>query len=475
MFVLDGISPIGDTHLGVNNSNVDSVYTALTHRLFYPKVNGVHALTPKPTQGGIDKLNKVVKLIGSKIGRLNPGTHQDVIDTYTGSRKTIYSKAAESLRVIPVCRADSYIKFFQKIEKIDTSKPPRGIMPRNPRYNIELATFLKLNEKRIIQGINNLYGYHVVAKGMNVVDMGCETLQYWNTFNHPCAIMLDATKFDAHVSKEILQCEHGLYKKCFGKNLLLNQLLSWQLNNHGVAYCHDGKITYNIEGTRCSGDINTSLGNIILMCSMVYQMLQEKHIKEHRVVNNGDDCYIIVEKHDKAKILDGIYDYFLQFGFNIRVDGVVTQLEDIRFCQMAPIRTTDGAVMVRDIKNIFAKDVMSSHDLTNTKVRRKWAYAVGYGGLAMYGNIPILRDFYSMYLESGLPSRFEYDPELRQSAWFWWGRGLKPYYSHVDDVTRISFYHAFGITPDTQMLMEESFNDKQALIRDPPLINEEDR
>merc|ERR1712118_44948 len=107
----------------------------------------------------------------------------------------------------------------------------------------------------------------------------------------------------------------GIYGKSIGRKdrVLLDQLLKMQLKNKCSAKVGRYKIKYETEGKRCSGDINTSMGNILLMASMLLAHIEERGLHSYwygssydaaYVVNNGDDAIIITEATNLQRITE---------------------------------------------------------------------------------------------------------------------------------------------------------------------------
>ena len=181
-----------------------------------------------------------------------------------------------------------------------------------------------------------------------------------------------------------------------------------QLVTNGVMYCDDKRILYRREGGRCSGDMNTGLGNCLLMCGLVDGFVAGRF--RYQLVNNGDDCVIIMERRCLNR-LEGIERYFLDHGFTIKMEdddhvkqygetivGFVSKFERLTFCQMRPVKVADGWIMVRCPNASFAKDSMA---LCQAVEWRKWIRAVGDGGVALYGDIPICSALYENYQRHG--------------------------------------------------------------------------
>jgi hypothetical protein len=279
-------------------------------------------------------------------------------------------------------------------------------------------------------------------------------------FVDPVYFGIDAAKFDMHVTEKVLRLEHSVYLHMYKNDPLLSRLLDWQIDNVGNGVVSDGSLHFKIKGTRFSGDINTSLGNVMIMVNLISSYFDNQKI-DYRLINNGDDAYVVCERKN-AHVVKGFVPHAVTCGFRIELEDPVYELEHVRFCQMAPIEYEPGKyVMVRDPKNLLQKDIMSFHDLSKKTIREKWMYAVGYGGLAMYGNIPVLRDFYNYYHKTGNPNSnmLSGDREIQNSAYFYWGRGLIPEYRHIHPICRLSYFKAFNVTPDEQVAWEKHYSE----------------
>jgi len=120
-----------------------------------------------------------------------------------------------------------------------------------------------------------------------------------------------------------------------------------------------------------------------------------------KLLNNGDDCVVIMEKDDLERFNLGLDNWFMDMGFRMVAEEPVYELHQIEFCQMHPIELGDACRMVRNIPSTLRKDTMTVHPLSNGVHREKWCTAVGTGGLWLTGGVPILQDFYTTYQRIG--------------------------------------------------------------------------
>lgn len=428
--------------------------------------------TPQPLAGVYSsRLQVFRKALLKRFSSTTPVTRQEFVEFYKGRRKTLYQRAADSLLTTSINRRDATIKAFVKAEFINTDdKPdpdPRVISPRDPRYNVEVGRYLRPIEHRIYSAIADIFGEPTVLKGYNAHQIGKIFEDKWNKYRRPVAIGLDASRFDQHVSVDALRWEHSIYNGIY-KSRELSRLLSWQLYNNVVGHCRDGKLKYTTRGCRMSGDMNTAMGNCLIMCALVHRYLEEKNIPGS-LSNNGDDCTVIIESRNLAKFQTGLEEWFLEMGFNMKVEKPVYDIEGIEFCQTHPVYTDGGYLMVRNFPKSLSKDCLSLKNLDHNNTCKSWLDAVGQGGLSLTGGIPICQDFYSSYIriasEMVLTKKAYQSSKRRHRApdmeitggIAWLSKNMNRHYHVPSDRTRHSFYLAFGVTPDMQIEMENVF------------------
>lgn len=454
-----------DHNLGVYNNGVDAISRALTERYFFckneegsgfrniipPRCNAFHTTHFK------DFHSKVM----GRMPNLPRLSRQQVVDRYTGSKRRVYQNALTSLMRESLNERDAHLKMFVKFEKQDLSKAPRGINPRDPRYNLELGRYLKHAEKPFFRAINKAFDSvteHTVIKGLNSIESGTVIRRKWDSFKNPVAIGLDARKFDAHVSVRALQYEHRFYTALFPGARVLRRLLRWQLHNVGKAYAEDGYVKFRVHGTRSSGDLNTSLGNSIIMCAAIYAYAKQKGVRVE-LANNGDDCVVIMEKDDQERFLRGLDGWFRDRGFSMVSEKPVDIFEELEFCQTRPVCVGGVWRMIRNHNAVLKKDTMCLIAIQNELVYRKWLHAVGIGGVTLNSGVPVQNAFYDAYLRHGVVcSQGMMDHINKNSSLYTRIRGMVKESSRITPCTRVSYYYAFGILPDHQIEIEKYYS-----------------
>jgi len=499
---LSGVS--NNTNLGVYNNNLSVGHRAFMERYFFCVTKD----GPKPALGAqesefredvhlIQFWTDVVKgLRGAPVAEL-----LEVVNSYEGAKREMYHKAMLEYYAYGVTEKHSRLKSFVKFEKQNLRKAPRVINPRTPIYNLLLAAYVKFAEKRIFAAINRVYGdhtSHTIIKGVNSIEQAAVLRAKWGRFTNPVAVGLDAAKFDMHVSKWCLVYEHMFYlgihsHKSFGalwkkysqylrshtphrlgssynrmkdgERPALSWLLKQQVFNNGKAYFTDGTLKFKMEGTRSSGDINTSLGNCIIMCGLIHAWLKRVGV-DAELANNGDDCVVIMERSDLDKFMSGIVEYFEVKGFRMEVEDPVIEFEQIEFCQSHPVNTGRFAIdgepiwtMVRNLDTALVKGAMCLIPIANDRAFRKWMGAVGQCEGSLNIGIPVMQNFAAAYRRNGLKATRKFVNEVyRGSTRAHHAPSTKVEELEILPAARASFYMAFGVRPDEQIALEQHFD-----------------
>ena len=111
---------------------------------------------------------------------------------------------------------------------------------------------------------------------------------------------------------------------------------------------------------RCSfmASMNTGLGNVIIMVCLIHAYLRTRGVRGS-LINNGDDCVVIMDRNSLQRFNSHLREWFLQMGFNLTVESTVRVLEKIKFCQCQPVFNGVEYVMVRGLVAALQKDSIS--------------------------------------------------------------------------------------------------------------------
>jgi hypothetical protein len=431
--------------------------------LYVKNSSGEFVKPPRPIVDAFEsRLSKVKQHFKITTKPVAPLTKEQFLGTYVGRKLAIYEGAFDSLSKKPFEKKDSHVKWFMKAEKVLFSSKkepvPRGISPRSPRYNAHLGPFVKRIEKVVYKSIADLFGGVTVFKGLNAFERGRHLRSMWEEFDDPVAIGLDASRFDQHVSVQALRWEHEIYKMYFPGNTHLKHLLNLQLRNRFTAYLPEGVIKFETDGIRCSGDMNTSLGNCLLMSAMVYSYTVER-VRKFRLANDGDDCVLVVERKELDKLHD-LESWFLDMGFSMKREPHVDVFEEIEFCQCHPVFDGTNYVMLRNPKTSIAKDCVSIHHLPTDRALKAWMKSVGQCGMSLVGGFPVVQEFYARFTREG-GDVAPWSGDGTPSGRYFLSRNMSRTYSTVTTAARVSFWRAFGICPNNQLLLEQTFREQE--------------
>jgi hypothetical protein len=474
----------------VANKTIANLQRAIFTRVFCVKQRGVYVACPKPlfrSTSGLNHFRDVVlkHFVGTPVQTLG-----DMPTLWNGSKRKVYSRAAETFELSPLSELDGRIKAHTKVEKVNVSlgpvagsssheellsKDPRVIQARSPRYNVQLGRFLKLNEHNYFKAIDKTFHRFsavkskTVMKGLNASSQGEQIARKWHAYRDPVAIRIDAKRFDQHVSELLLSYEHtfytkGAHKMCATKpeRKLLRELLKMQLRNRCTGRTRDGFLRYVVTGNRMSGDMNTGLGNVLIMCAIMYSFFDAMLIKMEStgrgrifldLINNGDDCSILCESEHEQFLTSQLDAYFLDYGFELDVEGVARQLEQLKFCQSHPIWTPDGWRMVRHVQTATAKDAINLGVVQTANDYNTWRSAIAGCGLALTSGIPIMQAYY-LGLGSGVGFKRR---DVYSTGMEFLAHGMETRCSEVHDRTRVSFALAFGVSPALQVELEKHY------------------
>lgn len=431
---------------------------------------------PEPTPSGMEELKRAARKVGQRLPVVEEWEDHQVLATMEGRRLRRYQRAAQELQDHGITPNDSRITAFIKPEKTDpghkTNPDPRMIQFRSPRFTFALFKWLKPCEKALYN-IKGPTGLRAIAKGLNHRDRAALLHQKMQQFWRPVVYSIDASRWDKHVSKKVLQLEHSIYLRMHSNHPELQKLLARQLYNK----CRTMRgVTYQVSGGRMSGDANTALGNCLLMVIMVHAAMERMGLLKWDILDDGDDCLLIIEQEEEKKLGD-IQEVFLSYGQELKLENRSTSEEGVIFCQHQPVEVGGRWRMVQNWRKVLSTRAAGCKHWNDPVLRRGMARAVGLCELALSAGVPVLQEYALALLRNAgnvpLPKAVADDLEL-------WGRAKKEGLGQVpeeglpiDLATRVSFADAFGLEPSDQIQIEETLRRWEILWDDPIHWDEE--
>jgi len=415
---------------------------------------------PKPSHDGLGRLRLVAQRWGRQLYKTVQADLDVMPNRYTGSKRKRYLEALDRLEMSGLTVRDAYCNAFVKAERFNGHEKedpdPRMIQFRGAKYCVELASYLQPGEHQLYRSSFASRGVvrsRNIAKGLNQRQRAALLLEKLSRFDSPVVVSLDASRFDKHVDIELLRIEHSLYA-CFNNSPRFAWLLSLQLVNK--VFTKLG-MKYVAKGRRMSGDMNTALGNCVLMLLMVVAFCQQLSLERYDALDDGDDCLLIVEEADLHKVLDRVTDEFLEFGMEMKVECVARIPEEVVFCRSRPVNLGSSWVFVRDYRDIISKALSGIRHWQDAKYRARVIKAVGMCELSLNSGVPVLQEFSLAllrntrdvefdvkYLSDGLRARWCKEKHRRETP--------------ITEEARDSFCLAFGVDHARQLELERYFS-----------------
>jgi hypothetical protein len=463
-------------HFGVHDGSLATLERGVIERVFVSKYDSADGSFGRPLDVEYDLVQRQLMPFWKQMKKLafglTPMTHDQFVESRR-RKKMVYANALERLRRRGLRESDYGVATFVKAEKLNlTKKPdpaPRVIQPRAPTYNICVGRYFAPLEKVIYKLVAEIFGNVTIFKGLNALDRGALMHKKWARVPNRVGISFDANRFDQHVSVSMLRWEHAVYD-LFYRSRSFRRLLRRQLETKGVGRCWDGIFYYLVYGRRSSGDMNTSLGNCLIMCAMVYSFMNPEvgtppwGMDEWELCNDGDDCILFLPARYASDFMARFPGFCRSLGFPITLEEPVSELEHVEFCQARPVFDGERWCMVRNPKVCLDKDDCS---LKPVRTEAEWntlRNSVGECGLALAGHMPIFSEYYAA-LRRGAGSRV--DKDNVETGFKMLARGMNMKEVPVSDDARISFFRAFDISPDEQLAVEAYYRGCRPQWREP--------
>lgn len=456
-----GLPSKGETWTHAND--VANVVESVHERVLGRTVDGAWERTLLPEDGAFGgDLLVFRRRVGRHIGRHSlPLSTEEFVDHYRGQKRNRYAAAATSLERSPLSRKDSYPSVFLKAEKWHDPKPGRLISARHPRYNLALGRYILPLEPELYKAIDEVYGSATIMKGYTPEQRAAVVEAHWGAFGDTVAVGQDFSKFDQHISAAALQYEHGFYLHAYEGDPELQRMLSWQLGTRCFANVQDGVVKYQVTGGRMSGDMNTALGNCIISAALVWAYAKERGIKI-RLMVDGDDSVAFMERKDVEAYQQGIQHWMAKRGFRLVSEEPVYHISQVEFCQCRYVGLSPSTMVRNPLKA-----VTQDHSWVEDRAMQ-WAEvlaATGMGGLALYGNVPLLGAYYHMLARAAPLSKNVLSRLDTRSSWLrdatYDGVFMEP-----SENARYQFWLTWGMEPGAQRAHEARFGatDLRALM-----------
>lgn len=208
-----------------------------------------------------------------------------------------------------------------------------------------------------------------------------------------------------------------------------------------------------------SGDVNTALGNVVVMTGCMYTYAKIHVNTPFEFTDEGDDCFPIMNakhRHQWAS-LSSVYRLY---GFELRIDGEVSSIYDIRYCQTAPIMVGNEWRVIRVWEGVFTKDATCLVGRTREEFL-VWLNEVGTSGSILNDGIPVFAELYALYKRMGVRGdlTLAQASDMAFSGLKQLARGMEVKGLTISHDARLQFYLITGVPPEAQMAIENEIRE----------------
>lgn len=385
-----------------------------------------------------------------------------------------YGRALESLFREPLSKLDGRVKMFLKAEKwlVPTPshlKEARPIQYRDPRYNIVLGSYLFPVLDQVFAFLQRFPADRrgpggaepgtqlYTGAGLSLDERGRLFSELWDRFRCPKAYCLDFSRFDAHVSKELLSFEQELYCSRLSRTdaKACRRLMRCQLQVRGRGRWGS---KYSRNGARVSGDLNTLGGNTVVS-SIVLSAIARRAGLAGRValVITGDDGVVIGEGMDVDRFAKEAEASTPWTGMVLEGE-LVSSLARVDFCSGHPFEYAPGRwSYIRAWPKPLYTDLWSA-SVVQGKARRRVTLAMSLSAWAQYMGQPV---YYALALWmlswSDPSSKALFDADQIRKLKDIGADELRRHREPVPTETaRASFAESVGLSPREQVLLERA-------------------
>jgi hypothetical protein len=418
--------------------------------------NRVLGAVPQPTKSAIALLMKYAISLGKRLPNVLPEELGRFALEYNGAKRLKYLAAAEEVKKFGIRPKDANITMFIKPDRINPNEKrnpdPRAIQFRDPRYCVAIAAYLKPIEPHLyaLKYDHHLLGdTRLIAKGLNQVDRARILRKKWKRFALPYAFSIDASRFDKHVHDVLLRAEHTVYLQC-NSDQQFRDLLEMQLLNRG--FSKEG-VQYITRGKRMSGDMNTALGNCIIMILMVLATFIPLN-RPFDVFDDGDDCLIICESTDVSLFRTATLS-MIQFGMVIKIENEASNFENIVFCQSQPIKTALGWKFTRNPTKVMSCTLVGNKWLhLNRKGRATFLNGLAECEIILNKGVPVLHAFAQALRRNAATDKIAFDATSGEHYRYMRELKTRINVNTIVPITleaRLSYHRAFNCSPEQQV------------------------
>jgi len=377
---------------------------------------------------------------------------------YSEGRKKQLSLAHEEIERAGFSMKDKFVLWansFIKAEASEEYKYPRGIYSRSDRWKTYVGPFFKNIEnvlfsrpefiKKVPVDVRPQYMCEVLSEALG--DVGDTSTNAYRVYNS------DYSSFEKHFTKLVYQIELKLYSYMYrnsSQGMKIYDDVARVLCGKNTCIFRCAKV--KLPATRLSGEMNTSLGNGFANLMVFKYLMHEKGVSSDRCFVEGDD---LLATYFGPKLT---IDDYAQLGFTIK-PMYYHHIGEASFCGQLFAPTKQ--ILINPKRALLNFGWISSIYLNaSEKKLQALARAKAMSYLSLAPACPVVASFCRYILRTTGPdvlvdaSLTTYERERRDDLI---RSGLWQILVPTNWDTRIMFSEKFGVSIDTQFLLESFF------------------
>jgi hypothetical protein len=313
-----------------------------------------------------------------------------------------------------------------------------------------------------------------MAKGLTPEQRACALLLMADRFDKPAYILMDHSRFDAHVGVALLKAIHRFYGRVVGRGRSeLMGLCKFQLSGRGYTA---GGIGYRHKGGRCSGDQDTGCGNSIDNFANIRSWLDMSGV-DGEILLDGDDSVVVVEQADLSRLRD-CKQHMLKLGMETEFE-VVNDISKVEFCQAKVGLGRNGPTLIPNPLKYLSKTNVIAENI-GVEMGRQTLRSTITGMLAVNASLPMMKPYSDWLRRNPGACRMKNDALYKIQSY---GGEREKVFEWVEPSIeeRLSFFKSWGVDPSTQIAFEnevtvlnQPWSGKEPKVRQPKADDDDD-
>jgi len=418
-----------------------------------------------------------------QVGNFDPYTLDEVLEHMPKAKRKLYKRIL--LELLAGIGWDGKLNAFVKIERTvleliknlrknlltgvyEDHPEPRLVSPRSPHYNMMLARYLKVIEELILSvegdGVFLPKG-RIFAKGLNDKERAEQILNKWserNAIEPYYWVKVDCSRFDMHVHKKMLEVEHKFYTHFFKPihHSELNKILSYQLINKGRTRAG---LKFTVPGSRASGDMNTALGNCVIMIGTLIAFFA-KYKYPYQILDDGDDCLLMIPIRLFQTFATDLKQYFSSTCHDIKIEDYGDDINKVIFCQAHLMYTPTGPVMCRIMDRMMSRTLCGGANLRNKT--EDYLTTIGLAIMIMNRGVPVFWHYGLFIFKLGVNSGGTFKQHLLEYKMKHIREGFNYSYLEPTHQGRLQYQTLFDLSTGEQEQLESDLANSTLTLAD---------